>query len=249
MQSITERDGVLCRPRIIDAVFGFVDRAIRKALQPKDSRKMDAGRKPRVELQANELPLVARNSGLGERPFDIAWRAQLIGEVVLRDADHPLADKSIVRVGTRRHQGSEPVPASLIDVAPTVLNSLGLKPPPAMQGRDLNHPEALAGRPLFNEAFPCPVMQPPDCRQGCTARSVYEWPYKYIRTSNGKRELFNLSLDPLEEHTVYAQQRTVADKMRDDLDDWMKLMPARSSQKHTVNRDDLQKLKGLGYIQ
>jgi hypothetical protein len=39
-------------PRIIDAVFGLTHRPIRKALQPKDSRKMDAGRNVRVELQA-----------------------------------------------------------------------------------------------------------------------------------------------------------------------------------------------------
>ena len=109
VQSITERDRMLCRPRIVNAVFGFAHRAIGKALQPKDSRKMDAGRDLRVELQANELPFVAGRSGLSERPFNIASRALLITEVVVRDADHPLANKSIVRVGARRHQGSEPV--------------------------------------------------------------------------------------------------------------------------------------------
>jgi hypothetical protein len=96
VQSITERDRMLCRPRIIDAVFGFAHRAIRKALQPKDSRKMDAGRNLRVELQAHEWPLVAGSSGFCERPFDMASRALLIPQVVVRDADHPLANKSIV---------------------------------------------------------------------------------------------------------------------------------------------------------
>ena len=62
---------MLCRPRIIDAVFGFADREIQKALQPQDSRKMDAGRNPWVELQANELPFVAGRSRLCEHPFDI----------------------------------------------------------------------------------------------------------------------------------------------------------------------------------
>src|SRR6202047_387435 len=100
---------MLSRPRIVNAVFGFAHRAIGKALQPKDSRKMDAGRDLRVELQANELPFVAGRSGLSERPFNIASRALLITEVVVRDADHPLANKLIVRVGARRHQGSEPV--------------------------------------------------------------------------------------------------------------------------------------------
>jgi arylsulfatase A-like enzyme len=147
------------------------------------------------------------------------------------------------------HQGMEPAPASLIDVAPTVLSSLGLKPPASMQGRDLNHPEALAGRRLFNEAFPCPVMQAPDCRKGCMVRSVYEWPYKYISSSTGKRELFDLSRDPQEEHTLYAQQPAVVEKMRGDLDGWTRLVPPRSGQKRTLSQDNLQKLKGLGYVQ
>src|SRR5271169_6862219 len=75
MQSITERDRMLCRPRIIDAVFGLAHRPIRKALQPKNSRKMDAGRNPRVELQANELLFEAGSSGVCERPFDMVSRA------------------------------------------------------------------------------------------------------------------------------------------------------------------------------
>jgi len=147
------------------------------------------------------------------------------------------------------HQGTEPTPASLIDVAPTVLSTLGLSVPAAMQGRDLNHPEALAGRILYNETFPCAVIQAPECRTGCTARSVYEWPYKYISSSTGKRELFDLSQDPLEEKTLYARQRPVADKLRADLDAWIKAMPVRTIRKQTLTHDDLEKLKGLGYVQ
>jgi len=147
------------------------------------------------------------------------------------------------------HQGVEPTPASLIDVAPTVLATLGLSRPPAMQGRDLNHPEALAGRVLYNEAFPCAVLQAPECPNGCMARSVYRWPYKYITSSTGKRELFDLSKDPLEEHTLYASQKQAADKLRFDLEAWIKNLPTRTTQKYTFSHDDLQRLNGLGYVQ
>ena len=95
--------------RIGDATFGFAHRLIRKALQPKNSRKMDTGCNPRVELQANKLPFMAGRSGLCERPFDMASRALLIAKVVVRDRDHSFADKSIVRVEARLRQGSEPV--------------------------------------------------------------------------------------------------------------------------------------------
>jgi hypothetical protein len=62
---------MICRSRILNAMFGFAHRAIRKPLQPKDSREMNSRRDLRVELQANELPLVAESSGLCERPFDM----------------------------------------------------------------------------------------------------------------------------------------------------------------------------------
>ena len=75
---------MLCRPRVIDGVFGFARRAIRKALQPQDPRKMDAGRNARVELQANELPLVAGSRGVWEGPSDVTARALLITKVVVR---------------------------------------------------------------------------------------------------------------------------------------------------------------------
>src|SRR5207237_10010237 len=38
---------------------------------------------------------------------DMASGALLIAKVVVRDADHPLADKSIALVKTRHHQGSK----------------------------------------------------------------------------------------------------------------------------------------------
>src|SRR4051812_42027133 len=120
-----------CCPRIIDAVFGLAHRPIRKALQPKDSRKMDPRRDLRVELQTNELPLAAGSSGLCERPSDMVSRALLIAKVVVRDADHPIADKSIVRVEARRHQGSEPVRQGQ---SGAVIDTVHMKGPQAPEG-------------------------------------------------------------------------------------------------------------------
>ncbi|HJZ98673.1 MAG TPA: sulfatase [Candidatus Solibacter sp.] len=147
------------------------------------------------------------------------------------------------------HPGVESQPVSLIDVAPTVLNTLGLKAPTALQGRDLTRSEALAGRTLYSETFPCPVMRPRECRDGCTSHVILQWPYKYIERSNGKRELFDLAHDPLEEHTLYSREREVTAKIRGDLEAWMKTLPAHSSQKQSVGGDDLRRLKGLGYTQ
>ena len=154
----------------------------------------------------------------------------------------------MIKYPRNAHQGVEPAPVSLIDVAPTVLSTLGMTRPATMQGRDLNHPEALRGREIFSESFPCPVMQAPDCKYGCTARSVYAWPYKYVTSSSGKRELFDLSKDPLEEHSIHRFEKTLRAKLRDDLDAWVKTTPAKSTEKHEPTHDDQQRLKSLGYV-
>jgi hypothetical protein len=65
-----------------------------------------------------------------------------------------------------------------------------------MQGRNLTGAGASESRPIFSETFPCPVLHPPECPDGCASQAIFSWPYKYIVTSNGKRELFDVGLDP-----------------------------------------------------
>ena len=57
-------------------------------------------------------------------------------------------------------------PASLIDVAPTILSTLGVPVPQTMQGRNLTGAGANEPRRIFSETFPCQVMHPPECPNG-----------------------------------------------------------------------------------
>ena len=140
-------------------------------------------------------------------------------------------------------------PVSLVDVAPTVLEVLGIKVPATMQGRSLMDPAADQPRKFFSETFPCAVLQSPECPRGCIARSVFSWPYKFITMTNGRRQLYDLSSDPDETHDLYAPQTPVAQKLNADLHAWMKGFPDHPRQKLRLDPESLQRLKSLGYVQ
>src|SRR5271169_6137377 len=61
----------------------------------------------------------------------MASRALLIAEVVVRNADHPLANKSILAVEGRHHQGSEPVRQGQ---SGAVIDAVDMKGPQAPEG-------------------------------------------------------------------------------------------------------------------
>ena len=152
----------------------------------------------------------------------------------------------IVKYPNQAHRGTEERPVSLTDVAPTILEAAGIAAPQTMQGRSLT---AIADRDIFSETFPCPVAHSPDCPNGCTARAIFSWPFKFITTSNGHRELFDLSGDPAESRNLYIRQPERAAQLADRLSVWMKSMPQQSRETHTLSPEDLRRLKSLGYVQ
>jgi arylsulfatase A-like enzyme len=140
-------------------------------------------------------------------------------------------------------------PASLIDVAPTVLKVLGEPVPPRMQGQDLLQANSAANREFFAETFPCATLQSPECPRGCIARVVYSWPYKFITSTNGRRQLYDLSNDPDETRDLLHTDPQQAQQLNADLQAWMRTFPTHSHQKLQLNPDALHRLKSLGYVQ
>ncbi len=152
----------------------------------------------------------------------------------------------LVKYPQQGRRGTETRPVSLTDVAPTILETAAVAVPTSMQGRSLNQ---IADREIFSETFPCPVAHSPDCPNGCTARAIFSWPYKFITSSNGRRELFDLGNDPAEARNLYIRQPERAAQLGDRLSLWMKSMPQQSRQTQTLSPEDLRRLKSLGYVQ
>jgi choline-sulfatase len=128
-------------------------------------------------------------------------------------------------------------PASLLDVAPTILDALGLSRSKEMRGHSLItrksadeiYSESLYARNHF----------------GCAAlRTMRVGRYKYIDAPNP--ELYDLSSDPGESRNLYAAQQSLASDLRRRIIGLRASVPARKAQPPTP--DAVSDLRSLGYL-
>lgn len=129
-------------------------------------------------------------------------------------------------------------PASLLDVAPTILDSVGLPQPTAIQGTSLL---ALGSRSrkVFSESLYARN------HFGCAGlRSLRVSNYKYIDAPNP--ELYDLSTDALESRNLYSSETARAIAMRDRIASLISTAPAATP--HTPSPDVVNALRSLGYL-
>lgn len=137
-------------------------------------------------------------------------------------------------------------PASLLDVAPTILQFLGIPPPREFQGRSLleflTQKMPGAARDVYSESlysrnhFGCAPL-----------RSLRAGRYKYIEAP--KPELYDLLRDPTELHNLYAKETSIALSLRE------RLLSFRSRSARTVPKEPpatdpevIARLSSLGYL-
>lgn len=152
---------------------------------------------------------------------------------------------------TRQQAVRVDVVVSLIDVAPTVLDVVGLPVPPSFVGRSLA--PALAGRPgtdtasaepAFSEVYP--LMASAD-RQAPT-RAVIRDSHKLIVRADGSELVFDLRADPGERAPLAdAAERTA---LRRALDDFVARVAPDGAASGTTPLDAAtrERLRALGYV-
>lgn len=142
--------------------------------------------------------------------------------------------------GTRPFKQRVDEPASLLDVAPTILEAIGLPPLPGMHGRSLRG----AGPPedVYAESHYAAT------HFGCASlRSLRVGKYKYI--DSPKPELYDLSRDPQEEHNLFDQRRPEAEAIRKRLVALRRRFPgAQSGGAAKPDAQALVALRSLGYL-
>jgi tetratricopeptide (TPR) repeat protein len=132
-------------------------------------------------------------------------------------------------------------PASLIDIAPTVLAFLRIPAPPRFRGRNLL---GSAGKQAEEAPIYAESMYARD-HLGCSAlRSLRLGTYKYIDAPTP--ELYDLTRDPGEKRNVYDQNRPVALKLRAKL---LSLGEAeRRPMQNSLDAETVARLRSLGYL-
>jgi choline-sulfatase len=130
-------------------------------------------------------------------------------------------------------------PTSLLDVAPTTLDAIGLPRPGGMRGRSLMgagsaqeiYAESLYARNHF----------------GCAAlRSMRMGRYKYIEAP--KPELYDLASDPSEQRNLYERERSRATALAERIVAVRASSPARSGKPPSPTPETVNALRSLGYL-
>lgn len=154
----------------------------------------------------------------------------------------------LVISGPRRNEYVRDVttPVMLLDVAPTILDLVGIEIPRPMQGRSLlasmlgkqQSPQPIYAESLFsNLHFGWGALH-----------SLRVGRYKLIQSK--KPELFNLDQDPREEANAYPRNAALANTLRGELEGvaarFTRERPTRPAPR--MSHDALEKLRALGYI-
>ncbi|MEN8165629.1 MAG: sulfatase [Acidobacteriota bacterium] len=135
---------------------------------------------------------------------------------------------------------------SLLDVAPTLLDMLGLKAPAEMRGRSLAPILGLQGEaPEHWEAL---LIESP--AYGPNSTVLVAGSHKLISRSDGIELVFDLEEDPGERRNLAASDPDTTEELRDQMSAMMALMGgAPSAEQLQADDETTEQLRALGYVE
>jgi arylsulfatase A-like enzyme/Flp pilus assembly protein TadD len=153
---------------------------------------------------------------------------------------------SIVWAGSRLRPGTYDGLARLIDLAPTILDLVGITAPPAFEGQSLR--AAINNRAADHPAAYIEAMDASLTRNWAPLTGLVSGQYKLIDLPIP--ELYDLSADPHEQTNLFARDGERARSLAALLRDRIEQFAARGShtERAELNADARQRLQALGYI-
>jgi arylsulfatase A-like enzyme len=219
---------------LYDSEIAFTDRQIGRLLD--GLREMGRFEDALIVVTADhgEEFLERRTIGHGATLFEEVLK----GPLLVKLPHHPRQARGVVRN----------TPVGLVDVAPTILDSLGLPAPPEISGRSLLAEGIGAeppARPVFGETD-----------RGRGKRSVLVGNLKLIRhVPTGRDSLYDLASDPEERFDLLSGQadptlQRDAQRLRRELNRWLKTMEhARDAHTVELTQEDRAALRAIGYLE
>jgi arylsulfatase A-like enzyme len=139
----------------------------------------------------------------------------------------------------------------LIDVFATILDHLGLGIPPDVQGsplRDVRHPVIAEFFPL--ESMGRSLRKSTKEWRG-DIRTIHQGNYKFVWSSLGRHQLFDLLIDPGESKNLAGELTDVAASMQAELRDYLATLPepAPDGDERRVDPETEEALRNLGYLE
>lgn len=152
----------------------------------------------------------------------------------------------------------------LADLPPTILDTLEIEAPEIreqFQGTSF-HPDSEGTREFAIAEYmaPQPSIDVLEKRVGNLPNHVLEYDrslrsirtdqYKYIRGSDGSKELYDIHSDPVETDDVSGSKQDIIDALDSKLDDWVDSFEQSNPKKEaSMNDDTKSRLEDLGYLQ
>lgn len=127
---------------------------------------------------------------------------------------------------------------SQVDMLPTILDVADAEVPVDIDGVSLARPGDDEDRKVVAEGYG---------RRGAT-RALYSGDWKLISHHDGTFQLFQIADDPAEQHNLFEAEPAKAAELVAALESWLAATPKFVPGTREVDEDELERLKGLGYI-
>lgn len=140
---------------------------------------------------------------------------------------------------------------SVVDLMPTVLDVLGYPTSGNLHGSSLLKHSSESARPVIAESYQGSYLWNLHPRFHRIERAIFSGPYKFIVSTAGKQEIYDLSEDPNENIDLYETGNQISKKLEAKLNKWIKSAesvttePAPASK---LDRETINRLKSLGYL-
>jgi hypothetical protein len=72
---------------------------------------------------------------------------------------------------------------------------------------------------------------------------------KFISSTSGKQELYDLSVDPNEERNLYREGDRASVELQTLLESWLGTLARHPPSRQTLDRETMDRLRSLGYVQ
>jgi arylsulfatase A-like enzyme len=136
-----------------------------------------------------------------------------------------------------------------VDVLPTILDTVGIPAPATIHGRSLRKYAPDADRIVISESFFNHRERRLGYRTERIERAFYRGGWKLIQAVAGKKELYHVDRDREELRNVYDPDSPIVRQLTQDLDHWIHDAPPRRKGGPKVDRETMDRLRSLGYVQ
>jgi arylsulfatase A-like enzyme len=137
---------------------------------------------------------------------------------------------------------------SLCDLMPTILDVLGYEIPQGIDGQSLLRHDGSNPREVISESFPHGYLVNWHTRFRRVERAIFWGQLKFIGSTAGKQELYDLSKDPDEKENLYETDKGASRDLEARLNQWLREVNEESGSTQTLDKGALDRLKSLGYI-